>query len=864
MKTIRFILLLCIAVISGTLNAQSQRELGELMRNRGEYYFTLSVNDRSEIQAISNLCSVDGTDGRAVVCYANQREYDKLLQLGYEPNLQTPPSLRQEAKMWDGNRATYEWDSYPTYGQYETMMQSTLPNSAISGRTCTYMELGTLTSGRKIMGVRINNGVVTGKPKFLYSSTIHGDETTGMILMLRLIEELCTSTDSRIVNLVNNLDIFIFPDANPDGTYYGGNNTVTGSRRANGNNVDMNRNYPDPHSSEHPDGNAWQSETQWFMQLAEDYPFTMAANFHGGAEVMNYPWDNTSTRHADDAWWQYVSNQYVAATRAVYSSYMTDTYSSGITNGADWYMIGGGRQDYMNGYHQCREITIECSSTKTLPAAQLNSYWNYNHSAMLGYMEQCLYGVHGIVKDATTNQPIDGVTVTVMNHDDEYSIVSTHEGGYFHRPIKGGSYTFKFTKEGYCNEYVNVTVADGASVNLPVFLTPEGNCPVVLDCYEQTTQYAAGSYVMGYLDGTKLFSPTRSGTSTIVSSTSVEVSPTDNGFSVIEGTAVPQYTLTVYSASNGQYYIKYGDSYLTRSSNGNSLTWSSSTSSYGRWYFTNNGIYVSRNNTKYYLYFNTSNNSFTLSTTAQNIIKLYVPGDCPTPQYTITASVNPTEGGSVTGAGTYDEGATCTLTASANEGYDFVNWTLGGAEVSTETTYSFEVTGDIEVVANFEESTPVVEQIITLKPGWNWWSTYLEGITFGQLMEALDNNVTVTPQNGGSISDILPNKMYIIHSEGAITSSISGPMVDASLVEITLNPGVNWIGYPLNSSLPVTTALAGVSPAENDVIKYYDGSFATYSGGTWHGTLRTLNPGKGYIYQSNASQTKTFVFPTNH
>ena len=39
--------------------------------------------------------------------------------------------------------------------------------------------------------------------------------------MLRLIDELCTSTDSRIVNLVNNLDIYIIPNTNPDGTYYG-------------------------------------------------------------------------------------------------------------------------------------------------------------------------------------------------------------------------------------------------------------------------------------------------------------------------------------------------------------------------------------------------------------------------------------------------------------------------------------------------------------------------------------------------------------------------------------------------------------------------------------------------------------------
>jgi len=467
---LRKLVLALVILVSGTVFAQNQKELGDLMRNRGEYYFTLPVQNRSEIQEINNLCSVDNFDGKNVVCYANQKQYDKLLEAGYQPTLQTPPSMLEEAKMWDGNRSTYEWDSYPTYSQYESMMQA-FPSSVVSGRTCTYMELGTLNSGHKVMGVRINNGSPAGKPKFLYTSTIHGDETTGWIMMLRLIDELCTSTDSRIVNLVNNLDIFIFPNTNPDGTYAGGNNTVTGATRANGNGIDMNRNYPDPHSSAHPDGNSYQTETQWFMQLAETYPFTMAANYHGGAEVMNYPWDNTKTRHADDAWWQYVSREYANLCHAVSSSYMTDQ-NSGITNGADWYMIGGGRQDYMNGYRQCREITIECSTTKNPSASQLPTFWNYNHNAILTYMEQCLNGIHGVVRDAYTRQVISGATITVQSHDDAYSIVSSHDVGDFHRPIKGGSWTLSIAKTGYNTKTVSTSVTDGNRSDLGnVYLT---------------------------------------------------------------------------------------------------------------------------------------------------------------------------------------------------------------------------------------------------------------------------------------------------------------------------------------------------------------------------------------------------------
>ena len=124
MRVLHYFILLCVAIISGSLNAQNQRELGQLMRERGEYYFTLSVDNPKEIQTISEICSVDGTDGRRVEAYANQKEYDRLIQAGYQPYLQTPPSMREEAKMWDGNRATYAWDSYPTYDQYESMMQA--------------------------------------------------------------------------------------------------------------------------------------------------------------------------------------------------------------------------------------------------------------------------------------------------------------------------------------------------------------------------------------------------------------------------------------------------------------------------------------------------------------------------------------------------------------------------------------------------------------------------------------------------------------------------------------------------------------------------------------------------------------------
>ena len=80
----------------------------------------------------------------------------------------------------------------------------------------------------------------------------------------------------------------------------------------------------------------------------------------------------------------------------------------------------------------------------------------------------------------------------------------------------------------------------------------------------------------------------------------------------------------------------------------------------------------------------------------------------PGQNYTITATANPVAGGSVSGAGTYNRFATCTLVATANEGYTFTNWTRNGTVVSTNATYSFQVTGNASFVANFTQNTYIV------------------------------------------------------------------------------------------------------------------------------------------------------------
>jgi len=497
MKTLRYFIMLLAVVFCGNIYAQkSQQELTQLMQQRNEYYFTFNLNGNDDLNAIAHAISVDRVDGNVVTAYANNYDFANFQKLGYEVTFLMPPSLIEKVEMWDGsNRAEYDWDSYPTYSAYEDMMFQFATDHPDK---CEIITLGTLPSNRKIMVAHLNNGSGEGKPKFLYTSTIHGDETTGWIMMLRLIDYLLENpNEPEVQTVMENLDLYIAPNTNPDGTYHAGNNNVNGATRYNANGVDMNRNYADPHGSAHPDGNPYATETEWFMQFADENAFVMAANYHGGAEVMNYPWDNTYTLHADDAWYQFISHEYADLTHEMNPNYMTD-YNNGITNGAQWYMIGGGRQDYMNGYAQCRELTIECSNTKLPNGNQLPNFWNYNKNSLFAFMNQCIYGIHGMVTDSITGEPIEA-TITISDHDDQYSTVESHlPVGDFHRPIKGGNWTVIVSKDGYCPKFVDVTINDYETVNLNVQLVP-GSC-MVANFNASTTDVSLGHSV-NFTDG---------------------------------------------------------------------------------------------------------------------------------------------------------------------------------------------------------------------------------------------------------------------------------------------------------------------------------------------------------------------------
>lgn len=481
MKKIITVLISLVFVFQAFSQIRNYNSLNAEIKNRSEFYLKVNLDENQDVnQQIAKLNTVGSIDRAksnesTAFVYISKSKLDEFNNLGFEAEILTPPSMLLPKWQLDKNpRGTSDLDYYPNYQQYIDMMNQFATDYP---DLCELVTIGQSIEGRDILALHIsdNIGEDAAEPEFFYTSSMHGDELTGYPLMLRLIDYLLSNynTDNQVNNLVSNIDIWINPLANPDGTFAGGDGSVFGATRYNANGIDINRNFPDPEDGQHPDGNAWQQETQAFMDFAEAHDFVMSANFHGGEEVVNYPWDTWSTLAADDDWWYFVSRQFADTIHEYAPASYFSGFDNGVTNGYQWYSISGGRQDYMNYFQHCREVTIELSSVKLPPASQITSFWDYDYRSLLNYMEQVLYGVRGNVTNALTNVPIKAKVFT-DNHDiDESHVYASMPLGNYNRLLKSGIYSLTFSAFGYFDQTISpVSVNDFNTTILDVQLEP--------------------------------------------------------------------------------------------------------------------------------------------------------------------------------------------------------------------------------------------------------------------------------------------------------------------------------------------------------------------------------------------------------
>ncbi len=463
---------LCNGLTAGSFEKASEQK---------ELYISFPVADAQGITDLGRLVSLDMISGDSAYAYISPHAFAGFASYGipfsvlrHPGDIDFDPAMRS----WDDIRnkdLTGNWDFYPEYEAYVELMYSFQEEFP---ELVKIYNIGQTVYGRDILFAQISEspGERRDVPKFMYTATIHGDETAGFILSLRLIHHIISNygKDEGITELVRNTDIWICPNENPDGTYRNDNSTVAGATRSNLNGVDLNRNYPNPVND------PWdelQPETEVMISFTDTMNFIMSANMHGGTELVNFPfdsWRSDQKRHADHKWWEFVMREYVDTVHKYSpSGYMTGQ-GGGLTHGGDWYVVYGSRQDYFNYYRSCREFTLELSNQKLIASELLPDIWEYNYRSLINYIRQSGYGLHGKVYDNASGDPIEAV-ISIPGHDELGSeIVSSVPFGNYNRPLLAGDYNIVYSAEGYEDLFVEgVRIEDYQRLDVVIALGPQ-------------------------------------------------------------------------------------------------------------------------------------------------------------------------------------------------------------------------------------------------------------------------------------------------------------------------------------------------------------------------------------------------------
>merc|ERR1712223_2242895 len=335
------------------------------------------------------------------------------------------------------------------------------------------------------------------EPEMKYIANMHGNEVLGRKLLLHLADYLCgeyLSENEEIKKMVGNTRIHLMPSMNPDGwrtsTDDGGKDFLIG--RTNANNMDLNRDFPDldriaySNEEEHQEYNNHlmvyvkhldhkiQPETESVMKMIMENPFVISANMHGGDLVANYPYDEARginpteySTSPDDETFKHIALTYSKnhprmgdpSTPGCDKQFNPFAKQGGITNGAAWYTVEGGMQDFNYLSSNDFEITLELGCDKYPAASVLQKEWEENKQSLLEFIWQAHLGFKGLVKDADTLQGIANALIHVRNitriarsyrrsDDIKHDIRSVHDGDYW-RLLTPGEYEVIAMADGY-------------------------------------------------------------------------------------------------------------------------------------------------------------------------------------------------------------------------------------------------------------------------------------------------------------------------------------------------------------------------------------------------------------------------------
>ncbi|XP_006656627.1 carboxypeptidase SOL1 [Oryza brachyantha] len=329
--------------------------------------------------------------------------------------------------------------------------------------------IGKSVNGFSLLVIEISDkpGEKEAEPAFKFIGNVHGDEPVGREVLINLANWLCDNylKDPLATLIVENMHLHILPTMNPDGFAL--------RRRGNANNVDLNRDFPDQFFPINDEIDYRQPETRAIMNWVKQEHFTASASLHGGALVANYPWDGSRDQSKqyygcpDDKTFRYMASVY---SKSHYNMSLSKEFKGGITNGAFWYPIYGGMQDWNYIHGGCFELTLEISDIKWPKAAELPVIWEHNRMSMLNLAASLVKtGVHGRIFAADTGHPIPG-SLTIKGIGSEIRASRTY--GDYHRMLAPGeNYEVIASMEGFRTKATRILLEEEA-VSLDFILDP--------------------------------------------------------------------------------------------------------------------------------------------------------------------------------------------------------------------------------------------------------------------------------------------------------------------------------------------------------------------------------------------------------
>ncbi|MBZ0272898.1 DUF2817 domain-containing protein [bacterium] len=337
------------------------------------------------------------------------------------------------------------------YYGYDDVVDALFDLAATHPDSVSVGAIGSSETGRDIFAARLCRAPCDG-PRVVFDAAIHGDEKIGTEVLMALVGEL-VSGSAEADAILDAFDVRVIPIANPDGH--------AAHRRANGNGVDLNRNFAINHVPAGGSDTALsESETRALSAYYIETAPAIAMQLHSGAEVVNYPFDSTPQPTPDEALLIAMSDRY------------SELSGYPIINGYDWYMVNGISEETSYEAGGALSVILELSVPKNPAAAKIPGYIDRNIAAMLDAIRSSGEGIRGRVTDAK-GDPLEAVLVV----DGLWPAYSSAQAGTFARVVGPGEHRVFVHANGHASRVLSIDTASGPVDDLEIALPAQEHEP---------------------------------------------------------------------------------------------------------------------------------------------------------------------------------------------------------------------------------------------------------------------------------------------------------------------------------------------------------------------------------------------------